>query len=293
MSARDLSQQADRLVALHAITSVPLDPRFPLFQHYPAMKLGVRESVRFYADLLAPLAEAIMTSQRETTEWVVTGPPLYVVPSGANLLAWEVHRLLGERIPSHVSLRAVDLHYTRPNLRSAPDGLHGQDYSSSGIDGRIRNRQILHEGSTAPQPDPADFRDRAVLFINDINVTGTQQRFARQTLETVHPASIDWLYVIQIDPALGRSNPEVEYSLNHLKLETFEDFAEIVTRGDIDYTSRCVTRFFSYSEGQWELLIGSLDRTRRERLYELVTREGAYGGKENEDRLALLRESLT
>ena len=245
--------------ALHTITSLPLDPRLLFFERYPAMKLGVRESVGFYARLLAPVAEKIMAAQPDA-DWVVTAPPFYAIPAGANLLAWEVCRIL--------SLHCVDLRYTQPHPRKT------RDYSRSGLEDRIINRRELHEGKCAPRPDEADFRDRAVLFINDINVTGTQQRFVQQTLEPVRPASIDWLYVFQVDPHLGRSKPEIEFELNHLYLATFEDFAEIVARADIDYTSRCVDRLLHYSAAEQETLFLSLDEGRRSLLHQLIAREG-------------------
>ena len=276
------------VVALHTITALPLDPHFPLFQQYPAMKLGVRESVRFYARLLAPLAEKIMAGEPDTTEWVMTAPPLYAIPAGANLVAREVYRILGELTPRHVRLQYVDLRYALPDPRAAHDPLRAGDYSNSGVAARIENRRQLHEGKWAPRPDPADFRDRAVLVINDINVTGTQQDFIERTLGTVHPASIHWLYVLQVDPPLGRTSPEVEYALNHLNLETFEEFAAIVAGADIDYTSRCVARLFGDSRDRLVPLLRSLDETRRRRLHQLVTEEGSYTAEASEAKLAQL-----
>jgi hypothetical protein len=273
--------------ALHTISSLPLDPHFPLFAHYPAMKLGVRESVRFYAELLAPVAAEIMSSQPETMQWTVTAPPLHALPSGANLMAWEVCRILNENSVRPDSVRAVDLRYAQLQAR---DLSGGAEYSSWGIEARIANRQRLLEGESAPRPDPADFRDRAVLVINDINVTGTQQRFLQRILETVGPASIHWLYVTEVDAALSRSNPELEYSLNHLHLGTFEDFVDVVARADVDYTTRCISRLFTYSEANLEQLLGSLDETRRRRLQQLVSEEGAYTGDEFETKVALLQE---
>ena len=225
------------------------------------MKLGVRESVGLFARWLAPVAEKITSSRPEVADWVVSAPPFYTLPAGANLLAWEVCRILG--------LRSVDLRYTLP----FPRNVHG-DYSKSAVEDRIRNRRELHEGECAPRPDEADFRDRAVLFINDINVTGTQQRFVQQTLEPVHPASIDWLYLFQVDPDLGRSKPEIEYELNHLHLATFEEFVEIMARADLDYTSRGVDRLLRYSAAEQETLFLSLDEKRRSRLHQLIALEG-------------------
>ncbi|HMH99405.1 MAG TPA: phosphoribosyltransferase family protein, partial [Bradyrhizobium sp.] len=254
---------------MQTITSSSLDPQDPLFQPYPSMKLGVRESVRFYANLLVPLAEKIVASQPETTDWVITAPPLYVIPAGANLIASAVFQKLRERLPRSQSLRLVEMRYALPMPASTPE--LGGDYSNSDISARIRNRQRLHEGDGAPRPSLADFEGRAVLFINDINVTGTQQRYVQQTLDSVQPASIHWMYIFQVDRDLGRSNPGIEYALNFLNLGTFEEFAEVMASADIDYTSRCVSRLFGYSIESLEPLFRSLDVARRDLLLDLAT----------------------
>ncbi len=252
------------------------------------MKLGVRESVRFYADLLIPVAGRIIASQPEISEWVITAPPLYAIPAGANLLAQQMFPALCERISPRQSLRFVELRYALP---MAPSNAHllGEDYSSSDIAARVSNRQRLHEGEGAPRPYAADFEGRAVLFINDINVTGTQQLYVQKTLDSVHPASIHWIYIFQVDPDLGRSNPGIEYALNFLNLATFEEFAEIMANADIDYTSRCVSRLFSYPIETLEPLFRSLDGRRRSQLHDLATREGIYTGAADEAKLTLLR----
>jgi hypothetical protein len=285
------SNPLEHVSALHTIESPSLDPHLPLFQYYPAMKLGVRESVQFYARLLLPLAERIIASRPESSAWTITAPPLYVIPAGANLVAWEVFRTIQKRIAPQIPLRSTDLRYSLPNPQNNPDALRGGDYSSSNIGGRIKNRQRLHEGKWAPKPDPADFRNRHVLVINDINVTGTQQHFIQRTLDAVHPAGVHWLYVFQVDPVLGRSNPEIEHALNFLNLESFEDLAEVVAQADIDYTSRCVTRLFAAPIEKLGPFLRSLDDTRRKRLRDLVTGEGAYTGEAYEARLSLLDES--
>jgi hypothetical protein len=287
-----LPELATPSFALHTITSIPLDPDFPLFNQYPAMKLGVRDSVRHYANLLAPLAETMMASLPGTTDWVVTAPPLYAIPAGANLLAWETSRILKMRIPRKSSLWMADLRYSLANPQSQDFTSRGE-YSSSGVAERIANRRRLLEGDWAPRPDPADFRGRAVLVINDINVTGTQQVFLQRVIETAQPASIHWLYIFQVEAALGRSKPELEYSLNHLNLDTFEDFAEIVARADIDYTSRCISRLLRYPEAMLAPLIRSLDDERRKRLRELIIAEGAFLRDEIQSKVDLLQKPGT
>jgi hypothetical protein len=279
----------DEVSALHTITSLALDPQLPLFKHYPAMKLGVRESVRFYAALLLPLVEKIVSSRPEITDWVVTAPPLYAIPAGANLIAWEVFRLLTAKNSINANIRSVDLRYSHPSPPS--NNPRGADYSGSGIANRVQNRQALHEGKWAPKPDPADFRGRGVLFINDINVTGTQQKYVRGTLERVEPALIRWLYIFQVETVLGREHPEIEYALNFLNIATFEEFASVLAHADIDYTSRAVGRLFTYSEEELGPFVRTLDRGRRERLYQLVVEEGSFREEVHRAKLTMLQAS--
>jgi hypothetical protein len=276
--------------ALHILNALPLDPGFSLFQHYPAMKLGVRESVREYGRLLVPLARDVISRRPASTGWVITAPPFFAVPAGANLLAREVYRLLSVELPPHVSLRAADLRLSVPTGTALQDVQAGE-YSRKSVDARIEERRRLLADRT-PAFDPEVFRGRAVLFVNDINVTGTQQSFMEQAFEAAGPASVDWLYIIQVEPSLGRSNPELEYALNHLSLGTFDAFADVVARADIDFTSRCIQRLLTYPAAQLEPLFRALSDTRRKRLYDLATQEGLYTGADHQAKLALLREPL-
>jgi PRTase ComF-like len=274
--------------ALHVIEQLPLDPDFPLFQHYPAMKLGVRESVREYGRLLLPLAREVITRRPESADWVITAPPFFAAPAGANLVAREIHHHLTVELPSQVSLRAMDLRLPVPT-GAALDDVRAGDYSTKGVEGRIADRRQLFVERTRTL-DPAVFHGRSVLFVNDINVTGTQQSFMQQAFEAVRPASVDWLYIMQVEPTLGRSNPELEHALNHLRLGTFEALAEVVARADIDFTCRCIRRLLTAPLVLLEPLVRALDDTRRRCLYDLATREGVYTRDDDVVKLALLRE---
>jgi hypothetical protein len=247
------------IASLHTITDLPLDRGFPLFRHYSAMKLGVRDAVRFYARALAPLAQTILAGD----DWVLTAPPLYVIPSAANLIAAHLSAILG--------VRTVDVRYAKPYPQFI-----GDEYSRTGLADRIANRRMLHEGEFAPKPSEDDFGGRAVLVVNDIHVTGVQQEYLQRTLETAHPSRICWMYIIQVAPPLGRAHPEIEYQLNHLDVATFAQFAEVLTRADIDYTARCITRILGASDADLEMLLQSLSVERRRRLHRLMTEEGAY-----------------
>jgi PRTase ComF-like len=258
------------ILALHTIDALPLDAGFPLFERYPAMKLGVRDAVRFYARALAPLARTVVAGDG----WVITAPPLYAVPSGANLVAWELSRILGARM--------VDVRYTAPHAQLVRD-----EYSNTGVAERTANRRSLHESEFAPKPSAEDFGGRAVLVVNDIHVTGVQQEFLRRTLETARPSRIRWLYIVRVAPSLAATNPEIEFQLNHINMATFEELVDVAARAEVDYTSRCIARILALPEGDFEILLRSLSAERRSRLHQLMTEEGAYAAEQTRvDRFA-------
>jgi hypothetical protein len=282
-------------VALHTITSLPLDPQFPLFQHYPAMKLGVRESVAFFVQLLVPRAREILACEPDDREWVVTAPPLFAIPAAANLVAREICRELGGARGSHRAPRLVELRYAAPNPVTCHLEARASDYSRASVADRVKSRHQLYEGRAGVVVDPEVFRDRAVLFINDINVTGTQQHFMRRALTPALPASLHWLHVLQVDPVLGRSNPEVEYALNHLRFASFEEFAELVVSPGIEHTARCVDRLFQHDLAVLEPVFRTMGAERAKPLLDGAAEEGRWKGlgADYQTRIAVLADRIT
>src|SRR5947207_15007305 len=61
---------------LHRISELPFDPQAEIFRHYPGFKLGVVDSVRYYARLLLPLVRELIADDPEHTGWILTGPAI-------------------------------------------------------------------------------------------------------------------------------------------------------------------------------------------------------------------------
>ena len=117
-----------------------------------------------------------------------------------------------------------------------------------------------------------------MIFVNDINVTGAQQRIMRRYFETVGAAQIHWLYIIDVENPLGREVPQIEYALNNLQYASFDEFANFVATADIDFTSKCIARVLSYDVRELARLLGILSERRRWRILALTLQEGRYGG---------------
>src|SRR4051812_29475853 len=76
---------------LHRISKLPFDAQAEIFRHYPGFKLGVIESVRYYARLLLPVARELIANDTEHSGWILTGPAIASQTlAAANLLCREL-----------------------------------------------------------------------------------------------------------------------------------------------------------------------------------------------------------
>src|SRR3954470_14827470 len=80
--------------SLHHISQLPFDAQAEIFRHYPGFKLGVIESVRYYARLLLPVAKELIANDSEYSGWILTGPAIASqTMAAANLLCRELSDL--------------------------------------------------------------------------------------------------------------------------------------------------------------------------------------------------------
>lgn len=283
----DVPGAGESSLALHTLSALPFDAASPIIHHYPAMKLGVQASVRFCAEQLGAAARAVLARESGTASWVIASPPRFVLPGAANLIAREIHRDIlarGEHAPG-----LAELLLAPPDAASRP-AERTQLYSQARFDDRVRERKQIHERLVALDPDR--FRGRAVLFINDINVTGAQQHFMRKAVQAAGAANIHWLYLVTVPPEVGRANPEIEYELNYSRFASFDEFAAIVSGDGIDFTARCINRLFDYDDTQLLSLLRAMTPARKALLLRLAEEEARCQGRGEEYWNRLARMSV-
>ncbi len=256
--------------SLHRISELPLDPDAEIFRHYPAFKLGVTESVHHYARLLLPLVNDLIANE---SGWILTAPPIVAqTPAGANLLCWELFDLY-TRDSKDLSL--IDLHYN-------DDAKASMDYAKKDFADRVAEREQLSRQLVSN----TDFSGRPVLFVNDICVTGAQQHAMQQYFELVKAARVRWLYLIVVDPEVGRTNPEIEWEIN---FAPFEDLLRMVTREDIQFTGKCVFRLMQLSVAELDQILRALTRERRTQLLRLALLNGFESVDKYQEQMELVR----
>jgi len=273
-------------LALHRITALPLDLGDPFYTHYTLLKLGAEESVAFYATRLADLVARWLATQ-PAAAWVLTAPAYHAIPAAANLLCEALRALLADRVPPNHSLSMVELHHVRvdPAALGARELKRWEDYSRLGFEERIASRAR----SDSLVVDDPSFAGRAVLFVNDINVTGAQRRGMASYFARVGAARVVWASAIDVDEEIGRREPQLEFALNTSLRLTPEELGQVLTRPGLRFTSKGMGRLFAYELPELERVLAGLGAERRAAVLRLATAEGRFDGPECAAKMELLR----
>jgi hypothetical protein len=272
----------ETVTSLYRLTRWPVDCRHDLLAPYPAFKLGERESMLHYARRLAPVVEALIAAHPQATAWALTAPPYHAIPAAANLLCREIFDLLKGSLGPPVRLALIEIEEDAQQLEN--HRAHA-DYSRLSSTERIESRE---RSASAIVPHQS-LSGQTVIFINDINVTGAQQRIMRRYFEAVGVVLIHWVYIINVADGLGTEIPQIEYDLNTSEYKAFDEFAAIISTRQIDFTSKCIARILSYDVAELTRLFGMLSVRRRSRILELTIQEGRYGGDAFTEKVDLLR----
>ena len=251
------------ITCLHRISHLPFDADAEFFRQYPAFKVGVTNSVNFYAQLLLPLVKELIANDSDHTGWILTGPAIAAETlAAANLLCRELFDLYMREPDTRNSkeLSLIDIQYDNESTASI-------DYAKLDLADRLTLRERLSQRLVRN----ADFHGRPILFVNDVCVTGAQQHAMQQYFERDGAACVRWLYLIVIDPEIGRANPRIEWQIN---FAPFEDLLRMVSREQIQFTGKCMTKLMNLSIAELDQVLRALNAERRTRLLELATLNG-------------------
>jgi hypothetical protein len=255
-------------VSLHRLSELPFNADDEIFREYPGFKLGVTRCVRHYAKLLLPVVKEIIANDTEQGDWILTAPAITAqTPAAANLLCWELFDLyLQDKGTSSLSL--IDMHHESDTTWDDwKDPNKSQDYAKLEFTDRVTEHKRISQRLSRND----NFRERPVLFVNDICVTGAQQHAMRQYFDDVNAASVKWLYLIVADPEIGRTDPTMEWRIN---FASFDDLLRMVSQEQIQFTGKCVQRLMSLGLAELEQVLGALDLERRTRILEVAMRNG-------------------
>jgi len=279
-----MTKNADAIRSLYQFSEYPLDLSHPVCKEYPLLKLGVASSVQYFAAMLTPVVVEIMDANPTHTSWVLTAPPSRRIPTAAILLSLEIYERLKRNYPD---LSLVQLYNNREE-----GSIHENARDLNTFSGYSRytwkeRKELIQRNQFVIEED--DFRNRGIVFINDINVTGASQEHISEVFSSVYPDKVNWLYIIDCDKGIGRKHPHLENELNNIDIHTVQDFAAILAKKDIQYTAKCISKLFSYEPGELEQLLVLLSPDKKLKLWDAISREDLYQGDFFKEKRQLLR----
>jgi hypothetical protein len=259
--------------ALLTITDYPLDLNNPLFAHYPAMKFGERGAIAHFARLLEPLARRTMAAA-PSDAWVLASPPVRSLPSGANLLCDALSARLGV---ASEGLRLID--------RSRPFG-NAQEFAAYGdyakLDYQTRSALQYDDDEVAFEARALD--GRQILFVNDINVTGSQKAWIDRALRRASPKDVHWLFIVDVAPEVGRRFPHLEDEINRARLDHSDELIAFLKGAELRCTTKLIARLLGHANlGR---ILNAVGAVRRSLILKAMFEDGTYAPEFLRERLA-------
>jgi PRTase ComF-like len=266
------------LSALHTIGTYPFDLGNPIFAHYTAMKFGHFESVSYFAELLTPMAlEAFAAMPNKDQRRLLTSPPLQGLPCGANLVCRALCGRLAKALPDGQAPRldSMDVRGARIPFRNAADFENYDNYSK--YDMKQRRKFYLPRRERATY-DLASFEGRHTVFVNDINVTGTQLATITKLLQRAGVKRLDVLLIVNVDPKIGCAFPQLENEINTSSITDLAELTVFLRDGEFEPTAKLIARLMSYDLHEFGAIFEALRPPQRQMLHRAILQEGLYGG---------------
>jgi len=197
--------------------------------------------------------------------------------AGANLLCRELFDLYkqDQDVSTAKALSLIEIKYDNEKTASI-------DYANLDFADRVTERKRLNSRLVSN----SNFHGRPILFINDICITGAQQRAMRQYFEREEVACVKWLYLVVVDPEVGMTNPKIEWQINFCP---FEDLLRLVSREQIQFTGKCVLKLMNLSIAELDEVLRALNVERRSRLLELAVLNGFHNLEGFQEQMELVR----
>ncbi len=282
------------LSALHTISTYPFGLGSPIFAHYPAMKFGHLASVNYFAELLAPMAlQAIADVPAKGRGRVLTSPPLPLrgLPCGANLVCRALCGQLAKALPDGQAPRLVSIDARGPRrpISSLAEFEAYGGYSKHDLKKRQQFYLPFHKSATY---DLANFQGRHAIFVNDINVTGTQLATITKLLQSAAVESLDVLLIVNVDRKIGCAFPQLENEINTSRITDLAEFTAFLSDCEFDPTAKLICRLMSHDPQELAAIFEALRPPKRQMLRRAILREGLYGGPLFEENIQAVERAV-
>lgn len=246
--------------------------------NYSRLKLGCKTDVDIFA--IRMVEELLLIDDLKDDDWLVTGLPLTALPSAANLLATQVVEYLHLHNRSNVSLKNLR---KRSDLDLFPHG------HFANLDGAGRSA-VLARSATDKWLRDGTFVGRSVIVVDDVRVTGANERALRLFFESLGTQRVFWAYLL--DLKIDRdSEPGVEEPrLNSLYFDGIKDIAQVLRTFDVQPTTRLVWGLFAMAPADFAEVREAISPALASTIMSTMLREGIQLSSELSARWSFLEE---
>lgn len=201
------------------------------------------------------------------------------MPAAANLLAERVAERVARHLTPHDRLRLHELRKTS-DVDRFPTGHYG------GLDVDGRRRALI--ASYGRWHTDERFSGAAVVVVNDVCVTGAQERMLRRFLTELGARRLHWQYVLEVDALAFHRASRVETALNESTIGSIDDFVRAVRGAEMRVTSKLLWRLFSWDDDGFARAVAALGAARRREILDLLHEEGLVDAGVERSKLIML-----
>ena len=262
--------------ALHRIT----DAERPGFSpaDYSRFKYGDGDvAVAFGRQLAAGFLERYAELLREREEVVFVPPPFQAIPTAAHAL--------GEAFRQNVN----DALYGMGKASLLTSKIHRYKTYAADYGAMDAAQRLALISADAYHLDAAFLRDRLVVFLDDIRITGSHELIIRRQLDR-HGVEGDFVFVYFAALDNPDVHPDFENHLNYYAVDSPEAVAELIGAGDFRLNTRVTKYILRLSADEWAGLLGPTDAAFRRCLLSAAIANDYHLMKEYRDNVARLHQ---
>jgi len=169
----------------------------------------------------------------------------------------------------------MDIQGSRIPFSNQADFEGYNDYSRHDLQKRQQFYLTRHGKATY---DLAKFAGSHTVFVNDINVTGTQLTTIAKLLQRAGVKSLHVLLIVNVDPKIGCAFPHLENEINTSRIIDLVDFTTFLRDCEFKPTGKLISRLMSHHPQDLGAIFEALGPTKRQMLRQAILQEGLYGG---------------
>lgn len=145
---------------------------------------------------------------------------------------------------------------------------------------------------TIPDVSRQEIKNRHVIVVDDIRVSGQTEEETRNCLGTAEPASVLYAYVAVLDERVGTANSAIEHRLTHATVRQLSDLVPIVNSGSFVLNARTCKFILRANPEEIRIFVASVPQLAMERILASMVADGYHIMPEHANSFAALVNAM-